>query len=257
MDVRLYRLMPLIGLLLTLSAPAFATDSCARNPNAIGTGRTIAVDPKLLPQIGTMQYRQSLPLDDHEVVLTFDDGPLPPYSNRILDILAENCVKANFFLVGQMAKAYPEVVRRMYNSGHVIGTHSLHHPMNFSQLGEQKVAAEVDGGIAAVAAALRDPHAVAPFFRIPGLYRSKAADAVLANKPLAVFSVDEVAYDWQPGITPQQIVAIAMRRLDVKRHRGILLLHDIHPVTVRALPLLLRQLQEKGYRIVQAVPAGK
>ncbi len=255
--MRLYRLVLLTGLFLALKAPALASDSCAGYPNAIGTSRTIAVDPNALPHIGTMQYRQSLPLKDHEVVLTFDDGPLPPYTNRVLDILAANCVKANYFLVGQMAKLRPDLVRRIYNSGHVIGTHSLHHPMNFSQLSEQKVAAEVEGGIAAVAAALGDPRAVAPFFRIPGLYRSKAADAFLASKSLTVFSVDEIAYDWRPGIAPQQIAAIAMRRIEAKRHRGILLLHDIHPVTLRALPLLLRQLQENGYRIVQAVPAGE
>ena len=54
-----------------------------------------------------MNYSQSLPLEDKEVVLTFDDCPLPPYTNRVLDVLAENCVKANYFLVGRMARATP------------------------------------------------------------------------------------------------------------------------------------------------------
>ena len=54
-----------------------------------------------------MQYRQTLPLKDHEVVITFDDGPMPPYTNVILEILASQCVKANYFLVGRMANAYP------------------------------------------------------------------------------------------------------------------------------------------------------
>jgi peptidoglycan/xylan/chitin deacetylase (PgdA/CDA1 family) len=97
-----------------------------------------------------MQYRESLPLQDHEVVITFDDGPLPPYTTRILDILAENCVKVDYFLVGTMARAYPDVVRRIYNSGHVIGTHSLHHPLTFNRLGEAALSKEVDGGIEAV-----------------------------------------------------------------------------------------------------------
>ena len=51
-----------------------------------------------------MQYAQTLPLGDHEVVLTFDDGPLPRYSNQILDILASQCVKATFFIIGRMAQ---------------------------------------------------------------------------------------------------------------------------------------------------------
>ena len=56
-----------------------------------------------------MQYKQTLPLNDHEVVLTFDDGPLPPYSNSILDTLDSQCVKATYFLVGEMAHAYPAI----------------------------------------------------------------------------------------------------------------------------------------------------
>jgi peptidoglycan/xylan/chitin deacetylase (PgdA/CDA1 family) len=244
------------GVLVAAALPAYAAESCPGNPDAIGTSRTMTVDPQVLPRIGTMQYGTSLPLDDHEVVLTFDDGPLPPYTNRILDILAANCVKVDYFLVGQMAKAYPEVVRRIYNSGHIIGTHSLHHPLTFNRLGEAALDAEVEGGIAAVDAAVGDPKAVAPFFRIPGLYRSQTADDYLASKSLAVFSADEVADDWHHGITPRQIVAIAMRRIEAKGHRGILLLHDIHPATVMALPLLLKELKEKGYKIVQAVPTG-
>jgi peptidoglycan/xylan/chitin deacetylase (PgdA/CDA1 family) len=70
-----------------------------------------------------MQYRESLPLEDHEVVLTFDDGPLPPRTNHILDILASDCVKAIFFLVGRMATTYPDVARKVAAAGHAIGTH--------------------------------------------------------------------------------------------------------------------------------------
>ena len=245
-----------LALFLTLSVPALAAQSCPGNPDAIGTSRTITVDPKVLPEIGTMQYPESLPLKDHEVVLTFDDGPLPPYTNRILDILGENCVRADYFLVGQMAKTYPDLVRRIYNSGHIVGTHSMHHPLTFNRMGKQSLAGEVEGGIEAVDAAIGDPRAVAPFFRIPGLLRSKTTDEFLASKSLAVFSADEDADDWHRGIRPKQIVALAMRRIAAKGHRGVLLLHDIHPATVLALPLLLKELKENGYHIVQAVPAG-
>src|SRR3974390_1860424 len=256
--VRRRRLGVAFGLLIAAALPAHAetSASCAGHPDAIGTSRTITVDPKELPRIGTMQYRTSLPLKDHEVVLTFDDGPLPPYANRILDILAENFVKVDYFLVGTMAKAYPDVVRRIYNSGHIIGTHSLHHPLTFNRLGEAALAIEVDGGIAAVDTAVGDPKAVAPFFRIPGLYRSQTADDYLAGKSLAVFSAAEVADNWHRGIRPNQIGALGVRRIEAKGTRGVLLLHDIHPATVLALPLLLKELKENGYHIVQAVPAG-
>ena len=242
--------------LTALAAPAWA-ETCPGHPDAIGTSRTIAVDPAALPQIGRMQYQTSLPLDDHEVVLTFDDGPLPPYTARILDILAANCVKVDYFLVGSMATTYPGLVRRIYNAGHVIGTHSLDHPLSFNRMDEAGIAQQVDEGIAAVDAAVGDPRAVAPFFRIPGLLRSSRADAVLGSKSLAVWSADEVADDWRHGITPKQIVSRALRRIEAKGHRGVLLLHDIHPATVAALPMLLRELKERGYRIVQAVPTGE
>jgi peptidoglycan/xylan/chitin deacetylase (PgdA/CDA1 family) len=242
--------------LTALAAPAFA-DTCPGHPDAIGTSRTIAVDPASLPQIGRMQYQTTLPLDDHEVVITFDDGPLPPHTSRILDILAEHCVKVDYFLVGSMAATYPALVRRIYNAGHVIGTHSLDHPLSFNRMDEERIAREIDGGIAAVNAALGDAHALAPFFRVPGLRRSSQVDAVLAGKSIVVWSAGEVADDWRRGITPKQIVARALKRIAANGHRGVLLLHDIHPATVHALPVLLRELKARGYRIVQAVPSGE
>lgn len=248
------------GLVLGLMAAAMGhalAQSCPGHPDAIGTSRTITVDPSVLPQIGTMQYKTSLPLADHEVVLTFDDGPLPPYTSRILDVLAENCVKVDYFLVGEMARAYPWLVRRIYNAGHVVGTHSLSHPLTFNRMSEDRVERQVDGGILAVQAAAGDPRAVAPFFRVPGLLRSKTVDNFLASKSLAVWSADEVADDWHHGITAKQIVKLAIRRIETKGHRGVLLLHDIHPATAQALPMLLKELKERGYRIVQAVPAGE
>ena len=181
-------------------APAMA-GSCPGNPNAIGTSRTITVDPAALPRIGNMQYRNTLPLNDHEVAITFDDGPLPPYTDRILDTLASECVKVTYFLVGQMASAYPDAVRRIYNAGHVIGTHSQNHPLTFDQMALPRIESEVDSGIASVQAAVGDPRAVAPFFRIPGLLRSKQVESYLASQSLAVWSADEVADDWYRGVT--------------------------------------------------------
>ena len=104
-----------------------AAETCPGNPDALGTSRVLTVNPNEFTLLGTMQYKQTLPLGDREVVLTFDDGPLPPFTDIILDTLASQCVKATF-LVGQMASAYPSVVRRIYNEGHTIGTHSEHHP---------------------------------------------------------------------------------------------------------------------------------
>lgn len=246
----------LLAASLTATSAAMA-GSCPGNPDAIGTSRTLTVEPAEFPRIGTMQYKTSLPLNDHEVVLTFDDGPLPPYSDRVLATLASQCVKATFFMVGTMARAYPDTVRRIYNAGHTIGTHSQHHPFNMGNLGLARITSEVDDGIASVQNAVGDPRAVAPFFRIPGLARSNQVEAVLASQKLAVWSADEVADDWFHHITPAQIVRRAINRIEAKGHRGVLLLHDIHPATAMALPALLNELKAKGYRIVQVVPSGE
>lgn len=236
-------------------AAAAQAEACA-NPKALGTSRTVTVDSNDFPRIGTMQYRRTLPLEDHEVVITFDDGPLPPYTNRVLDALAAECVKVTYFLVGTMARANPDLVRRIYNAGHVVGTHSHRHPLNMDQLERARVVSEIDGGIAAVKAALGDERALAPFFRIPGLARSRQIETYAASQSLSVWSADEVADDWHRGITSEQIVERAMRRIEAKGHRGVLLLHDIHPATARTVPMLLKRLKAGGYRIVQAVPSG-
>lgn len=242
-----------VGFVSALSGadPARA-ESCPGNPDALGTSRTIVVSPQEYQRIGSMQYKQDLPLNDHEVVLTFDDGPLPPWSDRALDILKSQCVKVAYFIVGEMAHVYPDVVRREYEAGDTIGTHSMTHPI-FQRLTGDKLAYQIDAGIASVQAALGDPNELAPFFRIPGFGRSDVIEKALADRGLVVFSTDVVADDWFRHISPAQIVQRAMSRLD-KRGRGILLLHDIHPWTVAALPVLLKELKDHGYHVVQVAP---
>ena len=153
-----------------------------------------------------------------------------------------------------MARAYPATVRRIYEAGHTIGTHSEDHPLRFDRISVDKVRWEIDQGIADVEAALGDPGEVAPFFRVPGLGRTATVENELAARSLVVFSSDTVADDWFHRIKPEQIISRAISRLE-KRGGGILLLHDIHKATVAALPGLLKALKEHGFRIVHVVPA--
>jgi len=115
---------------------------------------------------------------------------------------------------------------------------------------------EIDDGIASVSGALGDPRAVAPFFRIPGLLRVNDVENYLTDKGISVWSVDADADDWYKTATPETVVQKAMSRLN-QRGRGILLLHDVQPVTALALPLLLRELKSNGYHVVHVVPKGK
>jgi peptidoglycan-N-acetylglucosamine deacetylase len=242
-------------LLLCSSARTAAAEDCPGNPDAIGTSRTIVVDPTEHSRIGAMNYEETLPLADKEVVLTFDDGPIAPYSGRILDILASECVHATFFIVGEMARARPQLVQRALREGHTIGTHSMSHPYAFKRLPLEAAKEQIDDGIAATAAALGDPKAVAPFFRFPGFGRTDEVEDYVASRGLMVWSADFPADDWM-HISDKEIVRRALMRIEHKG-KGILLLHDIHPATVRALPVLLKELKARGYRIVHVVPASE
>ena len=244
-----------IACLLTGAIAASAAVECPGNPGAVGTSRTISVDPTEHRRIGTMQYPETLPLRDHEVVLTFDDGPLPAHTNGILDILAGQCVKATFFMVGRMAKEFPETARRVYDEGHSIGTHSENHPFRFGEMAPEHIKSEIDDGIAHVSEALGDPAKVAPFFRIPGLRRAEGVEAYLAELGIMVWSADFPADDWR-HISSTQVIRLALSRLEAKG-KGILLLHDIQERTLVALPVILRELKARGYRIVHVVPASQ
>ncbi len=239
-------------LLLTGSGTA-AAGNCPNNPQALGTSRTIVVDPREHARIGGMNYAETLPLADREVVLTFDDGPLPPYSNRILDILAAECVRATYFIVGRMANAFPDLVRRAQSEGHTIGTHSLSHPFPFRGQGLERSKVQIDGGIEATAAALGDAAAVAPFFRFPGLGRTDAVENYLASRGLMAWSADVPGDDWR-RIKAQEIIRRTIMRLEAKG-RGVVLLHDIQPATALALPGLLAELKTRGFRVVHVEPS--
>jgi peptidoglycan/xylan/chitin deacetylase (PgdA/CDA1 family) len=195
-----------------------------------------------------------LPLDDHEVVLTFDDGPLPPHTEHVLQILASECVKATYFMVGQMAAAHPNWARKVAEAGHTVGTHSFSHPLTFHRMPLAKAQQEIDQGFEAVQAALGPDHKVAPFFRYPGLLHQANSEAYLAERGIMAWSADFPGDDWKRRITPKEIVRRSLSRLEA-RGRGILLLHDIHKVTVAALPTLLAELKARGFKVVHVVPA--
>jgi peptidoglycan/xylan/chitin deacetylase (PgdA/CDA1 family) len=251
----IWRRLILIAFMLGAMALAKArADDCRGNRDALGTSRVMAVDPRELPRVGTMQYSGSLPLEDKEVVLTFDDGPLPPYTNRVLELLAEHCIKASYFLVGRMARGYPDLARRILAEGHTIGTHSENHLLGFDRLPIETVKREIEQGIASVEAVLGKATAAHAFFRIPGLQRRQEVEDYLRARRVTTWSADIVADDWR-HINAQEVVRRAIARLDEKG-KGILLLHDIQPATALALPELIRQLKAKGYRIVQVVPEG-
>jgi peptidoglycan/xylan/chitin deacetylase (PgdA/CDA1 family) len=211
------------------------------------------VDPRAHPRIGSFQYSETLPLKDKEVVITLDDAPRPA-SAPALDVLTAHCVKATYFIIGKHARDYPEILKKIHAAGHTIASHSQTHPLTFNRMPAARAEKQIDDGIASIRAVLGDEAEIAPFFRVPGLLRGEAVERVAADRGLMVWSTDVMSHDWKRRITPDGIVRRTIDRLEAKG-KGILLLHDIHPKTVEALPLIFRELKQRGYRIVHVQPA--
>jgi peptidoglycan/xylan/chitin deacetylase (PgdA/CDA1 family) len=239
---------------MNLTAAAEAAE-CPRK-DALGTSRVLTVDAATFPRVGLKSFPQTLPLQDREVVLTFDDGPWPPTDKKILAALAQECVRATFFLIGRNAAAHPELVRRMAAEGHTVAHHSFAHP-NLKYLRPEAAIAEIDRGIAAVETALRGTASTTPgtpFFRFPYFEMTPGTLDALQKRGIAVFGADLWASDWTP-MTPAQQLRLLTERLQAAR-KGIILLHDPKAQTAAMLPAFLRYLRDNHYRVVHLVPAS-
>jgi len=245
------RLAVAIGAAMVLgSSTAFAAAACGK-PDVLGTSRTIAVRPADFPLIGKQQYMESLRLKNREVVLTFDDGPVPDHTPKILDALAAECVKATFFMLGINVAEAPHLARRAFDEGHSVGTHTFSHP-NVSKVAYEKATQDIALGIEAVTEALGRSRQPAPFFRAPYLGISKEIEKFLLARGLMVWGIDVDSLDWTFA-TPEKVIEHSIAELE-KNGRGILLLHDAKGTTARALPVLLSELKRRGFRIVHVVP---
>jgi peptidoglycan/xylan/chitin deacetylase (PgdA/CDA1 family) len=233
-------------------------EECPR-PDALGTSRVLTVDPAAYPRVGLQSFPQTLPLQDREVVLTFDDGPNPPTTTKILAALARECVKATFFLIGQSAAAHPDLVKRIAAEGHTVGHHSWAHP-DMKKVGNAEAIAQIDRGIAADELALNGKASTAPstpFFRFPYFESTPALLDTLQSRGIAVFGADFWASDWN-RMTPAEQLKLITDRVKAAG-RGIILFHDTKAQTAAMMPDFLRFLRENNYRIVHIVPpaAGK
>jgi peptidoglycan-N-acetylglucosamine deacetylase len=250
----------LLALALTATAAVaeVAPDAspCPGNADALGTARILKVDAAATPRVGRKHFPQTLPLAPKEVVLTFDDGPASGTTERVLDALKRECVRASFFLLGRNALAYPKLARRAASEGHTVAHHTFAHPL-LNRMSAVAAEAEIDRGFAAVDTALygrsdRTPRT--PFFRFPGFASSPALLDRLERRGIVVFGADLWASDWDP-MSPQQQLHLVVSRLEANRG-GIVLFHDTKKQTAAMLPAFLQFLKKGGYRIVHVVPAS-
>jgi peptidoglycan-N-acetylglucosamine deacetylase len=231
-------------------------NSCPGNPAPLGTSREAVIGDEGPLAFGLKTYPRTLNLADHEVVLTFDDGPSRGTTPLVLAALEHECVHATFFLIGRNAASAPDLVRREIADGDSVGHHTFSHPAaTLRGLSIDKAKADIDRGFAAddkagYGSAFSEPHV--PFFRFPGFADTPALDAWLVERHIAVFGADLWASDWIK-MTPDQELDLLMHRLDAAG-RGIILLHDIKEQTATMLPKLLDALKQRQYRVVHMVP---
>jgi peptidoglycan/xylan/chitin deacetylase (PgdA/CDA1 family) len=219
-------------------------------PDALGVSRVVEIDRAKGAAIGLQSYPRTLDLRDHEVVLTFDDGPAATTAH-VLDALAKECARATFFLIGRNAEGLPALVKRAAAEGHTIGHHSYSHPEKTLRLMSEEAAnADIDKGIAAVNKALGAT--AAPFFRFPGFADTPALVADLTSRGYTIFGSDLWASDWA-HMTPKAELDLVLSRLE-KNRKGILLFHDSQGITAQMLPEFLRELKKRGYSLVHIIP---
>jgi peptidoglycan/xylan/chitin deacetylase (PgdA/CDA1 family) len=235
------------------SPPAAKAIPACGNPDAIGLSRVVEIDTTGGPAFGTEHFKQYDFLRDKEVVLTFDDGPWPENTPMVLKALKDNCIKATFFEIGEHATWHPELTREVVAAGMTVGTHTWSHKdlaRNPYAKDIEQAKQEIEMGVSAVHMAAGGP--IAPFFRFPDLQQPPELMAYLGTRNIATFSTDIDTFDFKLH-KPEDVIKSAMTKL-AKNGKGILLMHDFQHNTAEALPELLHQLKDGGYKIVHMMP---
>ena len=192
----------------------------------------------------------------NQIALTFDDGPDPEVTPRVLDFLDRYQAKASFFCIGEKAAAFPDVVREIARRGHSVENHSHRHPHAFAFYGMARLGREVDAAQTAIGSITGQPPR---FFRAPAGFRSPMLDPVLAKRGLRYISWTRRGFD-----AVRRDPARVLRRLTRGLAAGdVLLLHDGartrtvdgEPIVLAVLPRLLDEIAAKGLKPV-SLPAA-
>lgn len=212
-----------------------AGSSTGLHPQSQADGAAAPVRPPRAPA----QYNE-VPMSRPIVALTFDDGPHPELTPRLLDILRQNGVRATFYVIGRNVAAYPDIARRIVAEGHEIANHSYNHPA-LTSLG----AARLDQELASTSQIIervtgRRPTNMRPPY---GAINDRVRATILRDHGLDIIMWSCDPLDWKrPGAE-----VVRRRMVEGASPGGILLAHDIHPGTIEAVPGVIQDLKAKGY----------
>lgn len=177
-----------------------------------------------------------------EIALTFDDGPHPVSTRRLLSLLTQYKVPTTFFVVGEMAERYPELVRAQQLAGVDIGNHTYHH-VSLTKIPDDYVLSEIKACDTVIQSITRRQ---ARWFRPPGGKYDKGVEetVVALGYSMALWTNDPGDYD---KITPEALFDKIVAKLS---YGGIILLHDGPEVTIQILPRLIEEIRARGYTFV-------
>ena len=192
---------------------------------------------------GRQTSYSSVPMTEPYIAITFDDGPHPSNTPRLLDMLKQRNIKATFYVVGTNARRYPHLLRRMVAEGHEIGNHTENHP-TLTKISTSEVRRELSVTHQAIVSATGVPPRT---MRPPGGAINTELKTWIKSEfgyPTILWTVDPE--DWKrPGVG-----VVTSRLVSGARPGRILLAHDIHAPTIDAMPGTLDQLLAKGFRFV-------
>jgi peptidoglycan-N-acetylglucosamine deacetylase len=211
----------------------------------LATGQPALAEPTPTPSAAPSDAPQrasysSCRVDGPYIAMTFDDGPHPVLTPRLLDMLS---IKATFFLIGQNAAEYPDIVRRIAAEGHEIGNHTWNHPQ-LTKLSPAALRDEIDRTSSTIAEIIGKPILVMrPPYGATSAYINHWMNREFGMKVI-LWSIDPLDWKYRNSARVEsQILAGA-------RPGAIILSHDIHPTTVAAMPDVFDSLIAKGYKFI-------
>jgi len=210
-------------------------------PAASGMGAAGSSTPT--PAVPPAISYSAVHVDGPFIAMTFDDGPSAKLTPELLDILAAHHIHATFFVIGQNAIKYPEILQRAVREGHEIGNHSWSHPA-LGKMGDDRVRAELQKTDDAIRAAIgARPVLMRPPY---GSITARQKQWIYKDFGYRIILWDVDPLDWKrPG--PAVVTSRIVRET---RPGSIVLSHDIHLGTIQAMPATFDQLQEKGFKFV-------
>ena len=225
----------------------FGMVSLAAAEDTSGASPSPSPSPQASPEAANAANKPatwfSVNVDGPYIAMTFDDGPSPETTPRLLDILKQRNIKATFFMIGQNAERNPTIVKRILAEGHEIGNHSWTHPQ-LSKLSDDRVTEEINK----TQNAIKDASGYTPVLMRPpyGAITARQKEWIEKQFGLSVIIWSVDPFDWKrPGAS-----VIEQRILAGARPGAIVLSHDIHKQTVDAMPATLDALAEKGFKFV-------